>query len=112
MTVETRPEAGLNLWQKNPLPVHFTNLARSQDWHSPRVRQRVSSSVLLTFLRGVNLVLRSDLVDHRREVAPADVDAVPQDGGGRRGGLAADDAVVENVVRILPLLQSISDEIE
>ena len=78
------------------------------------------NKVKQTFQCGVGLVPRPALDDHGRvHVAPADVDAVPQDGGGRRGGLAAADAlvkvdqlptVVQDVVGIFALQQSISVE--
>ena len=74
---------------------------------------------LLTFLCGVDCVLLHSLGDHdcRVHVAPADVDAVPEDGGGRRGGLAAAPdalvkvdqlpAVVQDVVGFVALQQAI-----
>ena len=72
----------------------------------------------LTFLcdGGVGRALLPSLGDGRVGVGPADVDAVPEDGGGRRGGLAGDAlvkvdqllAVVQDVVRVLALQQAVS----
>ena len=72
----------------------------------------------LAFLRGcgVGRALLPSLGDGRVGVGPADVDAVPEDGGGRRGGLAGDAlvkvdqllAVVQDVVRVLALQQAVS----
>ena len=72
----------------------------------------------LAFLRGcgVGRALFPSLGDGRVGVGPADVDAVPEDGGRRRGGLAGDAlvkvdqllAVVQDVVRVLALQQAVS----